>query len=173
MPTPTAEAPLAMRGGGIDMAELPLFLAGETEDCAKRFWSKVLKTDGCWSWTASRDRGYGRFWVGKKLFWVHRLSHEVFKGPIPAGLQIDHLCRNRSCVNPDHLEAVTARVNTLRSGSTSAVNARKVACIRNHGFTAENTYVWAKDGTRRCRTCDKEREKRRVRDRSKLPGRRR
>lgn len=96
---------------------------------------------GCWIWTAYVDRlGYGKFYVGTKSVNAHRWSYEYHVGPIPAGLVLDHLCRNTSCVNPNHLEAVTQKVNTLRGLSPSAMHAVKTHCIAGHEFNAENTY---------------------------------
>lgn len=108
----------------------------------QRFWSKVNKTDTCWIWTAYQDKnGYGRFRSGKIKVGAHRFSYELIKGPIPAGLTIDHLCRNPPCVNPAHLEAVTMKENVLRGIGPTAINARKTHCKHGHKFTPENTYT--------------------------------
>ena len=83
-----------------------------------RFWSKVNKSDSCWEWTGlTVGNGYGRFWDANtgRMALAHRLAYEMVRGAIPPGLHIDHLCRNRKCVNPEHLEAVTQRVNNMRS----------------------------------------------------------
>ena len=81
----------------------------------QRFWAKVNKTDTCWLWTASKNwGGYGSFRVNKKKVTAHRYSYEIYKGKIPNGLQLDHLCRNRACVNPEHHEPVTNRENVVR-----------------------------------------------------------
>lgn len=96
---------------------------------------------GCWEWIANIDpRGYARIKVDGRKAKSHRVSYEMTYGPIPDGLQIDHLCRVRHCINPAHLEAVTGVENTLRGTGLTAVNARKTHCIRGHEFTPENTY---------------------------------
>lgn len=106
---------------------------------------------GCWLWTAKLSaEGYGECQRGGIRF-AHRISYQAFQGDIDEGLQIDHLCRNRACVNPDHLEPVTARVNVLRSNNMAARNARKTACKYGHPFDADNT-IRTKAG-RVCRTC--------------------
>lgn len=118
-----------------------------------RFERKVEFTDDCWEWLGWLDRyGYGGFWFRDRNDVAHRAAYELLVEPIPAGMEIDHLCRNRSCVNPDHLEVVTHGVNTLRGNSASAVNARRTHCPNGHEYTAENTYT-SPQGKRRCRTC--------------------
>lgn len=121
-------------------------------DASDRLWSKVDKTGACWVWQGSVfGKGYGVFTFEGRRYIVHRLSYELVNGPIPDGLVIDHLCRNQLCVRPDHLEAVTHRVNILRGIGYTAVAARKTHCKRGHEFTPENT-VKSTNG-RWCREC--------------------
>jgi hypothetical protein len=128
-----------------------------------RFWSKVNKTDTCWLWTASVNHdGYGKFSYKKRTFWVHRLSYLAIIGEIPEGMPLDHLCRVRNCVNPDHLEPVTNKENILRGEGPSAQNAKKTHCPQGHKYNKENTYIYKFTQKRACRMCDKlkKREKR-------------
>ncbi len=118
-----------------------------------RFWSKVQKTDSCWNWTGAKDvGGYGRFKVGRLVRAAHRLAYEAAKGTIPDGLQLDHLCRNRGCVNPDHVEAVEPKTNVLRGDGLTAMRAKQTRCFRGHELTAENLLPRT-DGRRQCRSC--------------------
>lgn len=122
-------------------------------DMETRFWSQVRKTDGCWEWTGRLNtNGYGQTRVGDRRPHAHRVAYELVVGPIPTGLQLDHLCRNRACVRPDHLEPVTQTENVRRGVGFSGLNARKTHCIHGHEFTQENTRILV-DGGRRCRTC--------------------
>lgn len=89
---------------------------------------------GCWLWLGARSRGYGKVrWDGVTKS-THRIVYAFYKGAIPDGLTIDHLCRVRCCVNPDHMEAVTYEVNTLRSNNPAAINARKFECDYGHSL---------------------------------------
>jgi hypothetical protein len=120
-------------------------------DIEARFWAKVEKTDTCWVWSAAKISGYGAFKLDGRAIRAHRFAYELLVGPVPEGLPLDHLCRNRACVNPAHLEPVTHRVNILRGEGACAVKARQTHCIHGHEFTLENTYL--KSGKRQCRTC--------------------
>jgi len=125
----------------------------DRDEILRRFESKVSKSVMCWQWTGCTVRlGYGRFSIAGVPMAAHRAAYQLFVGPIPKGLDIDHLCRNPGCVNPSHLEPVTRRENTLRGFGRPAVQARQVRCKRGHEFSAENTQA-EKDGSRRCREC--------------------
>lgn len=155
----------------------------------ERYWNKVepgnvvpwsLNLDRCWDWTGYIDRdGYGRIDYDGRTYGVHRLSYRWFVGPIPKWLQLDHLCRNRACVNPAHLEAVTCGIN-IRRGDTGRwareyqprltfprarraqgrqlplplVWIRPNHCPHGHAFTPDNTIIrHSEGGARRCKTC--------------------
>jgi hypothetical protein len=128
----------------------------------ERFHAKCVADDfgDCVLWVAGKRRGYGNFWLEGKPRAAHRLAYQWWRGPIPEGLTLDHLCRLPACVNPWHLEAVTNTVNILRGTAPSAKYAKATHCIHGHEFTEENTYVYP--GHRRCRTCifDRQRERR-------------
>jgi hypothetical protein len=133
-----------------------------------RFMEKIQVSDsGCWLWTAYvMPNGYGTFRLprssygtfkdGKSMVLAHRFAYEALVGPIPDGASIDHLCRVRHCVNPEHLEPVTQRINVLRGESGPAHNARKTHCKRGHELTPDNVAIRTlRDGgpSRVCITC--------------------
>ena len=115
----------------------------------KRFYDKVSvdPETGCHNWTGARHRnGYGAFGLDGKVHRPHRIAYELFKGRIPEGLEIDHLCRNRGCVNPDHLEAVSHQENMRRGVSA------RTHCSRGHPLSGDNLYT-TPNGYRVCKTC--------------------
>ena len=130
-----------------------------------RFWAKVNK-DGplgrlgrCWLWTGSTSQGYGLFWFeGQNV-----LAHRYVYGPVPDGLQIDHLCRRRTCVRRTHLQPVTGQINTLRGDTRAAMNAAKTHCLNGHPLSGENLYDSPSDQgrRRRCRLCTRNRDRQR------------
>lgn len=144
----------------------------KTKDPMARFMAKVDKhgpvpphrpdLGPCWVWTAFRNHlGYGRFSANvdgrRSQAQAHRWLYEQLLGPIAAGLEPDHLCRNRACVNPAHLEPVTRQENILRGTSFAAQRAVQTHCIHGHEFTEANTYIRLDRGTRECRRCLAER----------------
>ena len=143
-------------------------------DPAERFWSKV-DPDGpvppghpdlgpCWVWTGCIGRdGYGRFNAGQRTtIRAHIWAYRRYIGPVPARLTLDHLCRNRRCVRPDHLEPVTRGTNVLRGESVFAQHARQTHCIHGHPFDSTNTYRDQR-GRRACRECKRAKDRRRSR----------
>lgn len=110
-----------------------------------RFWSKVEKSDGCWIWVGAKNtQGYGSFKFDGHIGKAHRYSFQLAHGPIADGLTLDHLCRVRACVRPEHLEAVSHQENCSR-------RPQRTICKRGHEFTSENTAIYG--GKRICRAC--------------------
>lgn len=124
----------------------------------ERFWEKVDKQSGaddCWLWLGHISKnGYGQITFNNKTYKAHRFSYQISVGEIPNGLQLDHLCRTRNCVNPAHLEPVEQAENIRRGISPTSINAQKTHCHKGHEFTEENTYI--KQGYRQCRKCKAE-----------------
>jgi hypothetical protein len=123
------------------------------------FWNKVVETDTCWEWTGTTDqKGYAMiYWRGDDhprgwgMERAHRAAYKMLIGPIPEGMVLDHLCRNRSCVNPDHLEPVAAGVNTSRGD-----RAHQTLCRRGHPLSGDNLTRHSRTGARVCRQCQQE-----------------
>lgn len=133
------------------------------ERWAARIYADTVDVDGCWVWTKGRDRkGYGRFSAHidgvRRLFSAHRAAWLALRGPIPYPLVPDHLCRNRACCNPDHMELVTIRVNTQRAALVGTMGAPRRGC-RVHGY--EDGYLFRPAGTPYetwiCRVCKRRR----------------
>ena len=137
----------------------PIFFSNIlNEKQLKNFWGKVEFTTDCWNWKgATNGIGYGQFGVNYKLLLVHRLIYKIYHCEIPEGLTIDHLCRNKLCVNPNHLEVVTNMENNLRGYSLSAQNARKINCIKGHPLNGDNLYKYK--NMRQCKICISEKSK--------------
>lgn len=136
--------------------------------------NRVKIVDGCWLWPTKSSDGYVSIYMGggkahPVVVMAHRLSYEMAKGPIPTGLVLDHLCRNPSCVNPDHLEPVTQRTNILRGTGITARLASAKKCVNGHVFPSCQSEYYASRGWRLCAICHNEREKKRqARQRAQL-----
>lgn len=132
-----------------------------TDQWTAAYWQRVRFGLTCWNWTgADNGHGYGVFSIHARQQYAHRIAYELHVGPIPAGTEIDHLCRNRRCVNPDHLEAVSHAVNMHRGDTIAAKNAAKTHCPKGHPFDDANT-AYRPNGGRRCRACAAEYQRKR------------
>ena len=125
----------------------------------ERILSRVfVQSSGCWLWLGVIEaNGYGALGVRGRKVYAHRLAFEVFRGEIPAGMDTDHLCRNRACCNPEHLEPVTRRENVMRGDGPrllAKVNGDKTSCKNGHEFTEANTHI-RPHGGRSCRACNR------------------
>jgi hypothetical protein len=132
----------------------------KSDPAIDRFMSRMAISDQeyngtpCWEWLGRKDDGgYGDFDLDNKSIKAHIFSYEYLIGPRSNELELDHLCRNRSCVNSTHLEQVTHRENILRGLSFAARNAKKTHCPSGHEYTPENTRMLPNNSGRRCRTC--------------------
>lgn len=119
---------------------------------AQQIFGNTEEEDECWLWMGSMyNNGYGK--IGKTGYMVHRIAYELTQGDVPEDMCLDHLCKQRNCVNPEHLEVVTLVENVMRGESQHAKNARKTHCINGHEFTPENTYHRSDRNTRECIAC--------------------
>jgi hypothetical protein len=139
----------------------------------KKLWSRITidENKGCWNWQGKPDtEGYGEVRISSQLYKAHVYYYQIFEGVIPEGLELDHLCRNRICVNPKHLEPVTHQVNVLRGKSPQSINALKTHCIHGHILSVENTYESSRNNFkyRQCKICTRERAKRYLLDKKQL-----
>ncbi len=124
-----------------------------------RLLSNIKREGNCWIWTGTvNERGYGTIGYKNKTWSVHRISYLLIGGkPLTPGLVLDHLCRNRPCINPNHLEEVTNKENILRGNGFGAINARKTECNYGHKLVNDNVYHHP-DGSRECHKCRKSRK---------------
>lgn len=132
-------------------------------DLTQRVLARIEKTDGCWNWTGYLVDGYGQIHESREKGkrrrgrGAHRVVYELLVGPIPVGMELDHLCRNTKCVNPTHLEPVSHAENIRWSDNPAGRNSRKTHCVNGHEFTEANTYRI--HGNRFCRICRREHQR--------------
>ena len=133
----------------------------------QRLDRRVTQGPGCRVWTGYKaPLGYGQIREDKdgRLLYAHRVAYEIYVGAIPEGLELDHLCRNPSCANPEHLEPVSHRENLLRGVGIAAIYAARTHCQKGHEFSIENICNYKSDkGKRICKICKRERERNRGR----------
>lgn len=129
-----------------------------------RLANKFLVGDGCWEWLGTPSTPYGSIMIGGRSTPAHRVVYELLSGPIPPGLELDHLCRNTRCVRPAHLEPVTHQENARR-GKQGVLREPLSACPHGHLLDEVNTYV-SPQGWRRCRRCRCLRQRRYVQRKS-------
>lgn len=136
----------------------------------ERFFSKieVSRNTKCWSWTDHLEYGYGVFSVRGTIFRAHRFAYLIFNGQIPKNLIIDHLCRNRKCVNPDHLEAVTNKINLERGIPSYTTRNKRTHCKKGHPISGRNALARSDGGSTRCRLCTRNRYKMQYRIKKEL-----
>ena len=128
----------------------------------------IDEVNGCWLWQGDSVKGgYGRTVVDGRKWLAHRAAFTAYKGPIPEGLTLDHLCKRPPCCNPEHLEPVTMKENTMRGRSFSRINAEKTTCKNGHPLAGDNLYLYP-DGRRECRICIRNRGARRYESHGEL-----
>jgi hypothetical protein len=133
----------------------------------RMYAKREINSSGCWIWLGWKNElGYGWTHFNGRKESVHRTAYTILVGAVPEGLHLDHLCRQRDCFNPDHLEPVTCAENLLRGAGPSARNAHKTHCWRGHEFSESNTWL-EKNGARHCRACNRIR----MRERTRPPDR--
>lgn len=137
-------------------------MSRNTKTVTQRLLERVrIMPSGCWEWQGAKaGAGYGVLLRDRRMAYTHRVAYELFVGPIGDGLHIDHLCRNRICCNPDHLEPVTVRENNLRGEGLAAQESQRTHCPRGHEYTPENTRI-SKHNERNCRACGREKARER------------
>ena len=135
-----------------------------TSGILRQVISRLIVSDECWDWSGAKSRGYGLVYLSKGEAGrrttrnAHVVVYEMLRGAVPSGLVLDHLCRNPSCSNPDHLEPVTMKENVLRGVGPTAINSRKTHCSNGHAYSDENTYTIKRPNgalVRDCVTCRK------------------
>lgn len=129
----------------------------ERKDVKERFFNKytVNPLTDCWEWNKPKKNGYGQFYHNGTMRRSHIFSYELYYGNVPEGMVLDHLCKNKACCNPDHLETVSQKTNVRRGRAGESCKERaflQTHCKRGHKFTVDNTYV-SKVGARHCRAC--------------------
>lgn len=124
-------------------------------------YSAINPTTGCHEWSGCKSQnGYAYIRVAGRTVYAHRVAWELANGPVPAGRYLDHLCRNRRCINPGHLEPVTHRENVIRGIGPTAINAAKTHCYAGHELSPDNlTSRELRLGHRKCLTCKRERNR--------------
>jgi hypothetical protein len=157
-------APVTDRRRGWRKGEPTAFARGHTKNglpVRGRLLAGIVYMGDCWLWQGAQKDGYGLIRVAGRMRSAHRASYETFVGPIPPGLEIDHLCRNHACIYPAHLEPVTHGENVRRGSAPTADNARKTHCLRGHPLSGDNLYIFFQNGkkSRACKACRKTRKR--------------